>query len=58
MFNLIVLQTGVVRKVVGIEAVRHRNELDEILSSGFFWGIVIFCIVCVFIYAIVKDRDK
>lgn len=57
MFNTIVLQTGVIRKVVGVEAYRHRSELDEILSSGLFWGIVIFCIVCVIIYFIVKDKD-
>lgn len=57
MLGITVLQAGTLRRVVGAEAINHRNELLDILTEPFFWGFVIFILICVGIYIAVKDKD-
>lgn len=57
MLGITVLQAGTISRVVGVEAINHRNELLDILTEPFFWGFVIFILICVGIYNAVKDKD-
>lgn len=57
MLSTILLQAGTISKHVAratYEAHR-RGVLGDILSSGWFWGIVAFIVVCVVIYNLLKD---
>ena len=54
MLNTILLQSGAMRRA----AWGHRSELLDALSSGWFWGILIFAGICVAIYHIVKKGNK
>lgn len=56
--NLVLLQAGSIRKALSASVYSHRNDLGSILSSGWFWGIVGFCVLCVIIYFIVKEDKK
>lgn len=58
MLSQIILQAGTLRKVAGYEAVKHRSELGELLSSGWFWLIVAFIGICVLVYAVKKNNEK
>lgn len=57
MLGITVLQAGTLSRITRVEAVRHRNELLDILTEPFFWGFVIFILICVGIYYAVKDKD-
>lgn len=54
----VIMQAGTISKNLGRAAVQAhaRGQLDDILTSGWFWGIVIFCGICVIIYNLVKDN--
>lgn len=56
-FLSIVLQAGTISRALGREAYKahSRGQLGDILTSGWFWGIVIFCVICVVIYKLVTD---
>lgn len=62
---LTILQAGAIRQtlrnVAGIEWAKHGTGifdiLLEVLSSGWFWAIVIIAIICVIINAVVNN-DK
>lgn len=56
MFGITVLQAGTLRRIAGIEAINHRNELLDILTEPAFWGIIIFIFICICIYGAVKDK--
>lgn len=57
MFGITVLQAGTLRRVAGGVAIKHRNDILDILSEPIFWGIVIFVLICIGIYYAVKDKD-
>lgn len=53
-----VMQAGSIRRAAqgAIPRLYNQGLLDDILTSGWFWGIVIFCGICVIIYNVVKDN--
>lgn len=57
MLSTILLQAGTISKTVarGAYVAHQRGVLGDILSSGWFWGIVVFIVVCVVIYNLLKD---
>lgn len=58
MLSTILLQAGSLRKAAtygAIKASQNPGFLEELLSSGWFWGIVVFIVVCVVIYNLLKD---
>ena len=57
MLSTILLQAGTISKhVTRVTYEAHRRGvLGDILSSGWFWGIVAFIVVCVVIYNLLKD---
>lgn len=57
MLGITVLQAGTLRRAAEGVAIHHRNELLDILTEPFFWGFVIFILICVGIYNAVKDKD-
>lgn len=57
MLGITVLQAGTLRRAAEGVAIHHRNELLDILTEPFFWGFVIFILICVGIYSAVKDKD-
>lgn len=54
----LILQAGSIRRAAQGFIVREasRGKLLELLTSGWVWGILIFCGICVLIYNIVKDK--
>ena len=57
MLSTILLQAGMISKTAarGLYVAHQRGVLGDILSSGWFWGIVVFIVVCVVIYNLLKD---
>lgn len=58
MLSTILLQAGTIRKAVAYGTYKASQDpgfLEELLSSGWFWGIVVFIVVCVVIYNLLKD---
>lgn len=58
MLSTILLQAGTLRKAAAVgvyKASQNPGFLEQLLSSGLFWGIVVFIVVCVVIYNLLKD---
>lgn len=57
MLSTILLQARTISKHVvrATYEAHQRGVLGDILSSGWFWGIVVFIVVCVVIYNLLKD---
>lgn len=53
-----ILQAGSIRRALQgfIVRISSQGKLGELLTSGWVWGVLIFCGICVLIYNIVKDK--
>ena len=50
------LQAGRYRLWRAFQQAYRNGTLDDLLTSTWFWVIVIFCLVCVVIYKLKEER--